>query len=154
MTANPLVLKEGATANFLEIYKGWNVDERRHFQDVFFQKYFWNTNVLVPLWNANEHKDFARLDAPLDGETGLNPVQESILVESNNTLIELVSVDMEVNLKLRWARMLLLRKETRLEHAQYLLKTFLDNIFINRLATDIVNHAKKKRLSWWQELFK
>ncbi len=154
MITNPLVLKDEGGAHFLDIYKEWNVDERRHFQDAFFHKYFWSTNTIIPLWNANEYKDFARLDEPLEGESGLNPVQESILRESTDTLIELIPIDLDVDIELRWARLLMLRKETRLENAQKLLREpFLDNVFINRLVTDIVSQSKKKERPWWRRLF-
>ncbi len=156
MVKNPSILKEASEGTpFFDTYKGWSRDERWYFQNAFFKRYFWSTNTIIPLWNANEYKDFARLDEPLEGESGLNPVQESILRESTDTLIELIPIDLDVDIELRWARLLMLRKETRVENAQKLLREpFLDNIFINRLATDIVNQAKKKKEQpWWKQLF-
>lgn len=152
MLANNLILNQAGeiTPRFIDIYTSWNQEERRYFQDEYFKKYFWGTNTIVPLWNAAKASHFNMID-----EVGLTADQDFILDRTTASMINLIEVEQDVTIKVRWARLLLLRPQTRVFYAEHLAgnKLFDSAHFIDRLVTDIIGQANKKEMSWLEKLF-
>lgn len=152
MLANNLILNQSGeiTPRFIDIYREWSRDERWHFQDQYFQRYFWDTCLIVPLWNANEVKDFAQVV--------FKPHQALILDRTSDTLQELIALEEDMDLKVRWLRMLLLDPNNRAFFAQAVWdkRTTVRNIFCQRLLSDILEKQKPRWrciLDWWIDIW-
>ncbi len=155
LVKNDLILPGKTFGIFLDSYMDWNTAERRLFQDSLLRKEFWYSFIIIPVWNALKARHFEVVDGFEQGQ-GLYPDQKELLNKMAPSLWELVKIENDITLKLRWARMLLLVPETRFAHANQLLAQQIndDANFINALATDIVNQAKKKKEQpWWKQLF-
>lgn len=127
-------------SGFLEAYLSWDIEARRYFEFEYLKKYFPKNDIIVILWNAAHRSSLDQIT--------LTPGQSALLEETSEVLQDLIQVERDQTLQVRWLRMFLLRPETRDEHIRLVLesKATKDNVFCMKLLLDPPSSKKKGKL--------